>query len=242
MKPEPRSSDLSLAPVARRKLSDSVVEQLRAMIASGQLRPGDALPSERDMMARMGVGRPAVREALQQLHTQGLITISHGERSRVNPLNPDLALHQINDIASLLIAAEPGNLGHLRDARKLFETGLVRMTATKATPADVERLRGLVGLQRAALGDTAAFMRADIDFHTALAAILGNPVITALSHAMLGWLFKHHDTLLHWSGHETVTLAEHEAITDAIATQDPDLAAERMQKHLDRSERLYLQG
>ncbi|WP_112313232.1 transcriptional regulator NanR [Pseudogemmobacter bohemicus] len=242
MKPEASPPDLSLAPVARRKLSDSVVEQLRAMIASGQLRPGDALPSEREMMARMGVGRPAVREALQQLHTQGLITISHGERSRVNALNPDLALHQINDIASLLIAAEPGNLGHLRDARRLFETGLARMIAEKAMPADVARLRDLIRVQRAALGDTPAFMRADIDFHTALAAILGNPVITALSHAMLGWLFNHHNTLLHWSGHETVTLSEHEAITDALEARDPEQAAAMMQKHLDRSERLYPQG
>lgn len=242
MKPEASPSPVTLAPVSRRKLSDSVVEQLRAMIASGQLRPGDALPSEREMMARMGVGRPAVREALQQLHTQGLITISHGERSRVNALNPDLALHQIDDIASLLIAAEPGNLGHLRDARRLFETGLTRLAAAQTTPANIARLRELVAVQRAALGDTPAFMRADIDFHTALAAILGNPVITALSHAMLGWLFRHHNTLLHWSGHETVTLAEHEAITDALASRDGEQAAALMQKHLDRSERLYPQG
>lgn len=232
---------IPLAPVIRRKLSDSVVEQLREMIISGQLRPGDALPSEREMMARMGVGRPAVREALQQLHTQGLITISHGGRSRVNALSPDIALHQMDDIADLLISAEPGNLSHLREARRMFEVGIVRMAALQLSEADTARLRALIEVQRAALGDTAAFMRADINFHTALVATLQNPVITSLSNAMLGWLFRHHNTLLHWSGHETVTLAEHVAIVDAMAVHDGNLAADLMGKHLDRAERLYPQ-
>ena len=233
---------IPLAPVVRRKLSDAVVEQLREMIISGQLRAGDALPSERDMMARMGVGRPAVREALQQLHTQGLITISHGGRSRVNTLSPDLALHQIDDIADLLISAEPGNLSHLREARRLFEVGTIRMAAARITEAEVAHLRSLIDIQRNALGDTAAFMRADIEFHTALTAVLQNPVITALSKSMLGWLFRHHNTLLHWSGHETITLAEHEAMTSALAEHDGEKAAELMGKHLDRSERLYPQA
>lgn len=234
MKPE-----IALVPVVRRKLSDAVVEQLRHMLATGQLKPGDTLPSEREMMARMGVGRPAVRDALQHLHTQGVITISHGERSRVNELNPELALHQINDIADLLIAVAPENLGHLREARRMFEVGVVRQAAQRSRSEDVERLRLLVKAQRDAHGDWQAFMRADIAFHASIAEILGNPVVTALSRGMLGWLFNHHTALLHWSGHENITLAEHEGLIEALAAQDAELAADLMAAHLDRSERFY---
>ena len=72
--------------IVRRKLSDLVLERMQALILGGEIGPGEALPSEHALMQRFGVGRPAVREALQTLQTMGLITISHGERSRVNAL------------------------------------------------------------------------------------------------------------------------------------------------------------
>lgn len=85
--------------IVRLKLSEQVLERLRDMIRSGALRPGDSVPSERELMERFGVGRPAVREALQALHTQGLITISHGERSRVNELSANMVLEQSDKVA-----------------------------------------------------------------------------------------------------------------------------------------------
>ena len=62
--------------IVRRKLADEVRERLLAMIRTGELRPGDRLPSERDLMERFAVGRPAVREALQSLGSAGLIEIN----------------------------------------------------------------------------------------------------------------------------------------------------------------------
>ena len=62
--------------IVRRKLSDQVFDRLRAMIGT-ELQPGDTMPSERDLMDRFGVGRPAIREALQSLQNKGLITIAH---------------------------------------------------------------------------------------------------------------------------------------------------------------------
>ncbi len=76
--------------IVRRKLSDQVFDRLREMIVRGELGPGDPMPSERELMQRFGVGRPAVREAMQTMHTQGLISISQGERSRVSELRPIL--------------------------------------------------------------------------------------------------------------------------------------------------------
>ena len=212
------------------------------MIQSGELGPGDFMPSERALMERFGVGRPAVREALQALHTQGLITISHGERSRVNELSANLVLDQSDKVAHILLDAVPANLEHLKEARRMFELGIVKTAAERAGPKDVERLRELHEQQGAFLKDgldVRRFIAADMAFHTGIADTLGNPVIAAASSAMLRWLQDYHTALLHWSGNEQVTLDEHERIIACIAQNDSDGAVDEMRSHLDRSRDLF---
>jgi GntR family transcriptional regulator, sialic acid-inducible nan operon repressor len=224
--------------IIRRKLSDQVFERLRAMIGA-ELKPGDTLPSERDLMERFGVGRPAVREALQSLQNKGLITIAHGERSRVNRLTTDLAAEQMNEIARLLLSLEPVHLDHLKEVRRLFESGIVRIAAQNASEADVAALRDLVEEQRGHAGNAQAFVATDMRFHSRIAAISGNPIIATVCEAMLRWLFEYHHGLLRWSGKENVTLSEHARIVDVIEVHDVDGAVAAMQAHLDRSEALY---
>ncbi|CUH74932.1 transcriptional regulator NanR [Tropicibacter naphthalenivorans] len=221
--------------ITRRKLSDQVLDRLREMLASGELQPGDAMPSERVLMERFGVGRPAVREALQALHNNGLITINHGERSRVNAIDAATVLTQSDELARLVLTAAPANLGHLKDARRMFELGMVRQAAERATPDDVDALRAILAEQREMLGDADAFVEADMRFHTRIAQISANPIIASVSQAMLGWLFEYHTTLLHWSGNEDTTLAEHARIIELIAAHDSDGAVAAMAGHLDRS-------
>jgi len=230
----PSSSETSDR-IVRRKLSDLVLERLTAMVLSGELKPGDTVPSERDLMARFGVGRPAVREALQAMQMRGLITIVHGERSRVNPLTAEIALHQADTMAQVILSTAPEALDHLKDVRRLFESGMVRIAAAKATPEEVAELRDLIARQRAALGDAPAFIACDIAFHRRIAEISGNPILRAVSEAMLNWVFRYHNDLLHWSGREDVTLGDHLRIVERIEAGDADGAVSAMQAHLDRS-------
>ena len=225
--------------IVRLKLSEQVLGKLQEMIRLGELKPGDKVPSERALMERFGVGRPAVREALQSLHTQGLITITHGERSRVNKISPQTVLGQSDHVARLFLAAEPANLEHLKEARRMFEIGVVRAAAEKATDKDIARLRELVEIQRAHLPsiDTdKAFVMADMNFHTAIVDMLENPVLSAVSASMLSWLLEYHEPLLHWSGQEHITLKEHGQIINALEANDADAAAEALKGHLDRSQ------
>jgi DNA-binding FadR family transcriptional regulator len=225
--------------IVRRKLSDQVLERLLEMITRGEIAPGETMPSERDLMERFGVGRPAVREALHSLDTMGLISISHGERARVATLSAETAIHQIDGVARLLLSSDPDNLGHLKAARRFFETGMVRIAAARARPTDIGDLRALVMQQREALGDAEAFISADIAFHRRIAEMSGNPIFVAVCDAMLNWLFTYHTDLLLWAGAEATTLAEHDEIVGFVAQGSADAAADAMARHLDRSATLY---
>lgn len=227
-------------PITRQKLSDQVFDRLWAMIASGELAVGDTIPSERVLMARFGVGRPAIREAMQALAGKGIITISQGERSRVNAPNAAMALDQVDQIAKLLLSAEPDNLAHLKQVRKILETGSVSLAAKACTADDVRALRALIEKQRAQLDDPQAFIQTDIEFHVAISGLTGNPLLKAVTQAMLMWLREYYTPMLHWSGRESTTLKEHAALIDHLEAGDAVAAERLMSEHLDRSAPLYV--
>ncbi|MFK4492301.1 transcriptional regulator NanR [Bradyrhizobium sp. USDA 336] len=225
--------------IVRRKLSDEVFDRLRLIITSGELTPGDMMPSERELMERFQVGRPAIREAMQALSNMGLITITHGERARVRQLTARSLFEQVDVTAQLLLSTSPTSLDHLKSARRFFERGMVREAALKASKEDVARLRQTLKWQHQNLGNAACFINEDMKFHTQIAAISKNPIFEAVSEAMLSWLKEYHTELLIWSGKERFTLSEHEEIIDRIDAQDPDGAEAAMLKHLDRSAVMY---
>jgi GntR family transcriptional regulator, sialic acid-inducible nan operon repressor len=225
--------------IVRRKLSDEVFDRLRLMITSGELNPGDMMPSERELMERFRVGRPAIREAMQVLNNMGLITITHGERARVRQLTARSLFEQVDATAQILLSTSPTSLDHLKNARRFFERGMVREAALKASTDDVTRLRQTLERQRQNLGNAAPFIDEDMKFHAQIAAISGNPIFEAVSEAMLSWLKEYHTELLIWSGKEKFTLSEHEEIIDRIEAGDSDGAEAAMTKHLDRSASLY---
>lgn len=225
-------------PVVRRKLADEVRDRLLTMIR-GELQPGDRLPSERDLMDRFSVGRPAVREALQSLGTAGLIEINHGERARVAVPDTRTMFDRMGQTMLHLLQTSPTTLEHLKQARILFEVGMVKAAAQNATAEDVQRLEQALERQRGALNDVPEFVKSDMAFHTAIASISGNSVCVILSEAMLDWLFNFRTDLLRLPGSEFITLAEHGRLLAAIAAHDVDEAERAMLDHLTRANERY---
>jgi DNA-binding FadR family transcriptional regulator len=227
--------DIETNPIVRRKLSDEVVDRLRGLITSGKLHPGELLPPERELMERFGVGRPAIREALQTLSNMGLVSTTRGERSRVRQVTAKSIIQQVNFAAHVMFATSPASLDHLKNARLFFERGMVREAALKATVEHTAQLRASIETQRANLGDPDAFIFADMQFHIQIAAISGNPLFEGVSEAMLNWLKQYHTEMLIWTGNERYTLAEHEDIVRQIERHDPDAAETALVRHLQRS-------
>jgi len=230
---------MSTQPVVRRKLADEVRDRLTAMIRSGEVRPGDRLPSERDLMEQYAVGRPAVREALQSLKSAGLVEIHHGERARVIAPDTRGMVDRIGETMLHLLQMSPTTLEHLKEARILFEVGMVKMAAGAASAGDIGTLRDVLKQQRQRQGDAAEFVKRDMEFHTVIASMSGNSVCVVLSEAMLDWLFKFRRDLLRLPGSELITLAEHERLLTAIAAHDVDEAARAMHDHLTRADERY---
>ncbi|MES2535592.1 MAG: transcriptional regulator NanR [Pseudomonadota bacterium] len=225
--------------IIKRKLSDEVFDRLRQLITDGNFAPGEALPPERDLMVRFGVGRPAIREALQSLSNMGVITISHGERARVNAMTAKSVFRQFDMPGKLLLSASPKTLEDLKEARKFFELAMIRVAASKATSTDIQKLKDTLEQQRSSLGNAEAFTQADMAFHNTIAAMTGNSIYEAVSESMLNWLKAYHAEVLIWSGKENLTLIEHEKIIRCIEEGNVSEAEEAMRDHLDRSGSLY---
>jgi len=139
-----------------------VFDRLERMISSGELTPGDDMPSERELMDRFKVGRPAIREAMQSLERMGLVAISHGERAKVLELTAKSLFRQMDLTAKIMLAKSADTLEHLKSARIFFERGMAREAAQKASPEDIAALHAILDRQRASLGNAEAFIAADM--------------------------------------------------------------------------------
>ncbi len=226
-------------PIVRRKLGHEVQQRLQAGIRSGTYPVGELLPSERELMAQFGVGRPAVREGLQALERMGLISIVHGEGARVQPLSADSVISQISASAIHLLSGDSELLEHLKEARLAFEIAMARSAAKRATDEDIIRLREAFDAHRASFGDPVRFLETDLALHKMIAVVSGNPVYVAVSQAMLQWLRNFHEDLVRAPGAEEVTVDEHELMVDCIARHDPDGAEKAVREHLTRANQKY---
>jgi DNA-binding FadR family transcriptional regulator len=225
--------------IQRRKLSHEVHDRLFEQLKSGEWQPGDHLPSERELMARYGVGRPAIREAMQTLAHSGVIEIAHGDRARVRMPTAQSLIDQITGGAQHLLRMQPNTLDNLKEVRVFLETGMARIAAERATASDIERLRQRHETHRQVLDDIDQFLACDMAFHREIAAISGNPIFPAIVEAMLSWAKEFYVTILRAPGKEPLTIIEHERIIETIANHDPAGAEQAMRDHLTRANTLY---
>ncbi|MGL4723267.1 MAG: transcriptional regulator NanR [Scandinavium sp.] len=225
---------LSRRPLARKKLSEMVEEELEQMIRRREFAEGEQLPSERELMTFFNVGRPSVREALAALKRKGLVQINNGERARVSRPSADTLISELSGMAKDFLA-HPGGIAHFEQLRLFFESSLVRYAAENASDEQVERLSKALQLNSQSLDDNTLFIRSDVEFHRVLAEIPGNPIFMAIHVALLDWLIaarpKVPDAELYQ--HNDLSYQQHIAIVEAIRRRDPEEADRALQTHLN---------
>ncbi|TVR06472.1 MAG: FadR family transcriptional regulator [Salinarimonadaceae bacterium] len=146
-----------------------IAEALRDAILSGYYRPGDRLPTERDLAARYSVSRNCVREALLALEIAGLVSIQVG--SGVYVLPPE---------ASLDIPSGGPSVSDVLQARMMFEPEICAAVAVRARPEDLARMRATHASMREPCEDTEVAALAYREFHLGLARASGNPIAMQL--------------------------------------------------------------
>jgi DNA-binding FadR family transcriptional regulator len=222
--------------VSSNRMSEAIVQQIRGLIRSEQLRPGDRLPSERDLGERMGVSRVTVREAMRVLEAGGLIEIRVGARGGAIVTSPSST--KIGTGLADLISLSPLTAAEVTEARQVFELGIIPLVIARATAEDIAELREMVATHQAALKSGEYTMQMSAAFHVRVAACTHNAAIEMLVHSFHGPLLM--------SLREAQVAAplmgvrgtnEHRDFVEAVARRDVDKAEEIMRAHLDRTAR-----
>lgn len=220
------------APLRRDRLSDQIVKDIEARVLSGELAIGDRLPSERELMAYYGVGRPAVREALLWLSKTGMLTVSTGDRTRVSEPDPRELLQLLSGAARMLVA-RPEGVRQFQQTRIFVEVAMVREAVRMASSDDILALEQLLREGEDNAGDTAAFSAADDAFHQYIAGIARDPLLTALYQVVLDLLEdQRRKSLSHPEGLGKA-IVSHREVFEAIRDRDADRAEAAMRRHLN---------
>jgi DNA-binding FadR family transcriptional regulator len=225
-------------PVRRPKLATVVREHLLADIRAGRYRPGDRIPTELELMARFGVSRAPIREAMQSLHLLGIVDISPRRGATVRAL----PVESVVDLAIL-----SGAMDRQRPVEAVFEfrdamdSAIGELSAANATEAQIEKLRGILADNAAAVarGDLAEASNVDVRFHAAIADASGNMVFQAVSQAVAGLLMEFRRATGGIPGAAQASFGEHEEIFRALVARDGPTARRASERHIRNTRARY---
>ena len=224
-----------IAPIKRQPVSEQVAQQLLGLIQSGNLKPGQKLPPERELSTILDVSRPSLREALRALSLLGVVNIRQGGGIYVSSLEPEALLGPIHFFISL----DEHNLEALFEARLLIEAGIARLAALRITDEQLENLQARVKLDETVLGDPEKFIESDVEFHRTIFEAANNSFLQRVSTSLHVLGRASREITGYLPGVTRQSLKDHQAILKALLAHDPDAAAAAMERHLENVRTAY---
>jgi GntR family transcriptional repressor for pyruvate dehydrogenase complex len=220
-----------------RKVSESIVRAIQDRIRRGELKAGDRLPPERQLAEMFDASRSSVREALRALELSGLVHTRHGEGNFVAETLGGASLTLVD-----FLERQRASLLELSEARKLFEPYLASLAAGRATPDDLEVLRGAADEEEKRLraGERQAAFRADRTFHHAIAIATGNQALVTLHSYLSDLVAAGRQEALENDVRRTQSALDHRRVYQAIARRDGTAARAGMLRHLENVERIVM--
>lgn len=213
----------SLRTVSRQSLSDEVAWQIEFAIKGGRFKPGEKLPSERVLSQELGVSRPILRQALQILEIGGLVDIQHGRGTFVVSLANEFVspIKWLNDHKESVRA--------FYEARMVIEPACASLAARRASPKQIAELRINVNESGRVAHDEdiLSFVALDIEFHSIVARLSGNPHLYRALELIINPETDARQVIHRLPGHLGVAQARHEKIFAAIVKKD-EKAAQKM--------------
>lgn len=208
-----------------------MVKRLSTAIQEGRFLPGEQLASERALSGEMGISRPILREALQVLETQGLVTTHHGRGTFVTTDSAELL--NVNPVQWLV---NHHRLVHeFYEARLVIEPECAALASQRARPEQIADLRNIVSKAEQVVQTTAviSFIGLDIDFHRQVAAMANNTLLYQMLDAIINADTDLRKVLHRLSGHPSLAHERHVKILKAIEAQKPEEARHEMTSALE---------
>ncbi|WP_071672515.1 FCD domain-containing protein [Nioella nitratireducens] len=216
------------------KLSQSVVRQIEQLILRGILRPGERLPSERELSERLGVSRPSLRDAISELQDRGLLSTRAGAGIYVADV---LGSAFAPALIRLFADHDEAVFDYIAFRRDLEGVAAAR-AATSATETDLKVIDTLFRKMEAAHTKRNPTDEAELDaqFHIAIIESSHNVIMLHMMRSMFDLLkegvFYNRQVMFKQRNTRDILLEHHRAMNEAIQARDPDAAREAVSDHL----------
>ena len=216
-----------------RHISEEVFDQIKEAILEGSLKPGQKLPTERELMNQLGVSRVPIREALKLLANMGFIETTQGGGSYVKPL----LAHRVKDPLTHIIKDDVENIFDLLEVRKELETWSAYHAAEKATEEDIASLGNMVDKTRSLFREgKKPPATLDADFHLAVAQCSHNTIRSHLTFTIYDIFSEYFNYLIEnicfSKQYQEAIYDQHYHIYDAIRRHDAEAARMAIMDHL----------
>src|ERR1700754_65585 len=202
-------------------LTDEAIDKIKGMIMSGELGPGARLPKEADLAERLGLSRNSLREAVRALSMIRVLDVRQGDGTYVTSLEPNLLLDALSFVVDF---HRDDTVLQFLEVRRILEPAAAALAAERMLDAGVDQLQ-LILDDLGADPTIEALVANDIEFHRQIAAGTDNAVLASLVEGLSGPTMRARIWRgLTQEGAATRTREQHQAIVDAIASRQPDLA------------------
>ena len=210
-------------------VTDEAILKIKEMILSGDLKPGDRLPPEKELGEALGLSRSSLREAVKALEIIRVLDVRRGDGTYVTSLTPSLLLDALSFVVDV---HQDDSILELFEVRRILEPAAAVMATPRITGADIAHLRELLGQVH---GTTSVdeLVANDIVFHRYICERTGNAYLTRLLDTLSGSTLRARVWRgLTQDGSVERTLTEHRAIVDALEVGDTELVAAQVTVHV----------
>jgi len=229
---QPKTATGVFGRIKLERLSEKVAFQLKKAIAEGIFKVGDRIPPERELAQEMGVSRPSVREAIQQLELQGILETVHGGGSVVR----NIAEQEIQKPMEVFLGHDRRKVVELTEVRALMETWAAKRAAENRTEEELQRMQSCLEEMERDLEKGRIRPEVDVQFHTEIAAAAHNTIfvhVLSSVHQLISYSIRiHREEVFVTRESQKKIFNHHLKIFKAIQKMDSRSSEAAMNEHL----------
>ena len=230
-----------LTRLQHKRLSDEIADQIVGLIKNGKLKPGDSLPSEREMTNSLGVSAPPLREGLKILETMGFIEIQPRRKIVVK----SIAGTVLHDPLTKVVEGDLDMVIQLLEVRKILESWAASKASQLATDKEIEHLEEVYQELKKDFEMDQLGVDADARFHLAVYQAAQNTILSHIGSTLFDLLWQTQKVIRKTMFKEDINkqrlLEQHSAILQAIKERNPRKARAAILAHLDFAEKKIIE-